>query len=112
MPQVKVYVYKPETNLRRGGSIQGPDNVIDVLKEPDRYVALEQCAGGAVVEGPDRNFWWVRIEVPRENGDVVTGWVSAVRIQGGRNDEPIRDVPPSPTVFEAGIGSAPAAPGG
>jgi hypothetical protein len=102
MSQSKVTVFKPDTNLRRGGSIHGPNNIITVLHEPATYVALEQCAGGEVTEGTNKNDWWVRIEVPLDD-TVISGWVSAVRIQGGGNDQPIKDVPQSPTRFEAAV---------
>jgi len=90
-----VKVFKPGTNLRTGGSTRGPNNVIKVLHDPREYEALEQCAGQDVSEGADFNFWWVRIRV----SDDVTGWVSAVRIQGGGNDEPIDGVPQRSTRF-------------
>lgn len=94
MPQPKVTVFKRDTNLRSGGSTRGPNNLLEVLGLPAVYVALEQCTGQDVVEGDDRNFWWVRMDTGTR-----TGWVSAVRIKEGGNDEPVPGVPQSPTRF-------------
>jgi hypothetical protein len=91
------------TNLRLGGSTKGDvvhDNIIGphfgVAK--GRYRALVQCAGEdveeVVGERTNTNFWWVLIETP-----LGTGWVSAVRIAEGGNDEPIDGVTKAATVF-------------
>ena len=44
--------------------------------------------------GP-KNFWWVLIET----GQNSVGWVSAVLIDEGGDNESIKDVPIVPTVF-------------
>lgn len=96
MSQSKVHVFKPQTNLRRGGSTRGPNNVIAVIGI-GFYTALEQCAGEDVVDGDDRNYWWVEIDTGTERG-----WVSAVRIKEGGNNEQVPTDPPIPalpTVF-------------
>lgn len=100
MSQPKITVIERDTNLRTGGSTHGPNNIITVLHDPATYVAYEQCAGEEVQEGNKKNRWWVRIEVPLEHA-YITGWVSAVRIQGGENGQPNSDVPQSPTRFES-----------
>lgn len=91
---MKVNVFKPGTNLRRGGSTRGPSNIITVLQQPGLYNALYQCTGQDVTEGDDKNCWWVKIETP-----VGEGWVSAVRIKEGPNNGPIPGVEERPTVF-------------
>jgi hypothetical protein len=92
MPMVKVF--KSGTNVRRGGSTQGqPDNIIGAIGIGE-YNAITQAAGQEVVEGANRNFWWVKLATP-----VGEGWVSAVRISTGGNDAPIPGVPTEATVF-------------
>lgn len=93
MSQPKVTVFKRDTNLRLGGSTRGPNNIVTVI-QPGLYTAFEQCAGEEVTEGDDSNFWWVKIDTGTEQG-----WVSAVRIKEGGNDQPIPGVREMPTVF-------------
>ena len=81
------------TTLRKGASTQGPNNIIGQPLAKGSYPALAQCAGGAVTEGGAVNFWWVKIDTPQG-----TGWVSAVRVLVGGNNEPIPGVPQVPTV--------------
>ena len=88
-----VTVFQNGTNVRRGGSTQGPNNVMGSI-DKGSYNALVQMAGGEVVQGSTRNFWWVLLETP-----VGTGWVSAVRIDSGGNDQPIPNVHQAPTTF-------------
>ena len=90
---VKVNVFKNGTNLRRGGSTRGPDNVISVINAGN-FEALYQCAGQDVTEGSNFNFWWVKIVVGSQQG-----WVSAVRIATGGNNDPIPGVEQRPTQF-------------
>lgn len=91
---VNVEVVANGTNVRRGGSTQGPDNIIGAI-DRGTYAANVQCAGGEVVEASGaRNFWWVQLVTP-----VGTGWVCATRIATGGNDQPIPGVPTAPTVF-------------
>jgi len=47
-----------------------------------------------VSEGGYSNYWWVKIVA---GGD--QGWVSAVLITGGNDNQPITGVDPRPTVF-------------
>ena len=77
------------TNLRRTGELDR-DNKIGTVDKGD-YEALHQCVGDRVTEGDDTNTWWVKIKAGNRQG-----WVSAVRITIGGNDEPIRDVPQRP----------------
>jgi hypothetical protein len=81
------------THLRRGVSTRGVPNLLATLPAGD-YPAYEQCAGEEVVlANGARNFWWVRIAAAG-----FTGWVSAVAILEGKNDEAIDNVPQVPTV--------------
>jgi hypothetical protein len=79
-------------NLRRGVSTKGVPNVIAVLPAGN-YPALEQCGGEEIVIGNARNFWWVKILAAG-----TSGWVSAVEVLEGDNDQAIANVPPVPTV--------------
>ena len=92
------------TNLRLGGSTQGePDNAIGSIPAGN-YTAIAQAAGQRVWDDQHRNtnFWWVLIDTPRGRG-----WVSAVRITEGGNDEVIRGVETIATVFEAPVPAGP-----
>jgi hypothetical protein len=93
------------TNLRRGGSTKGePDNLIGSIPA-GKYTAIAQAAGQRVWDDDDRNtnFWWVLlIDTPRG-----TGWVSAVRVAEGGNDEVIEGVRTIATVFEAAVPAGP-----
>lgn len=85
------------TNLRWGGSTEGDvdaPNVIGTLRAGD-YTALVQCAGQDVTEGADSNYWWVLLDTY-----LGRGWVSAVRILEGGNDEPIKNVTTAVTVYD------------
>jgi hypothetical protein len=90
---VKVHVFKPGTNLRRGGATRGPNNVIKVIGI-GHYEALYQSPGQDVKEGDDVNFWWVKIIAGADQG-----WVSAVRIATGGNNQPIPGVEQRPAVY-------------
>jgi hypothetical protein len=93
----KVHVFKNGTNLRAGGYVKqvnaDPDNVVEVIGA-GFYEALYQCGGSAVTEGSSRNYWWVKIKE-----GAVEGWVSAVRIKEGGNDEPVPGVPQRETRY-------------
>ena len=81
--------------VRRGGSTLGDqDNAVGHVGGGDIVTALVQCAGEKVDIGP-KNFWWVLIET----GPDSVGWVSAVLIDEGGDNEPIDEVPIAPTVF-------------
>jgi hypothetical protein len=75
------------TNVRLAGRFD-EDNVIAVT-HADKYEALHQCRGAFHQEGDQSNVWWVKIAL----GDGVEGWVHAVRITEGGDDQPIPDVP-------------------
>jgi hypothetical protein len=84
--------------LRRGVSADGGpevDNLKDVLPKGD-YPALAQCMGGRYVdEHHHHNFWWVLLDTPYGRG-----WVNAVWIDKGGENEPIPGVKHIATVFE------------
>jgi len=67
--------------------------VIGVINAGE-YLAFVQCAGEEVEERPYKNNWWVLLDTP-----VGKGWVSAVRIKTGRNDQPIPGVSTAATIF-------------
>jgi hypothetical protein len=96
--KVKVFT---KTYLRTGGFLDGPDNRIgaDPLP-PGEYEARAQCPGQEIKDGA-HNYWWVRLATPRGEG-----WVTAVHVATGDDDEPIPPVngvpiPLRPTVFVA-----------
>jgi hypothetical protein len=75
-----------KTNVRLAGRFD-EDNIIAVT-DVDKYEALHQCRGDYYEEGNQSNVWWVKIDL----GDGVGGWVHAVRILEGGDDEPIPGV--------------------
>jgi hypothetical protein len=80
-----VHVFKNGTNLRLAGLLED-DNIITAINA-NTYQALHQCVGDRVKEGDDTNTWWVKIVAGSRQG-----WVSAVRIKEGGNDQPIPGV--------------------
>lgn len=88
-----VHLFKAQTNLRTGCSTRGPDNLIAKLP-PGDYKPLHQCTGQDVSEGGDKNFWWVKIQTTNHGA----GWVSAINISIGGDNEPIPGVEQRPTV--------------
>jgi hypothetical protein len=82
-----VHVFKNGTNLRRAGLLES-DNIIAVINA-GTFEGLHQCVGDKVTEGNDTNTWWVKIVAGNHQG-----WVSAVRIKEGGNDEPVPGVQP------------------
>ena len=88
--------------IRRGGSTLGrPDNVVATIGGGGTHPALVQCAGEAVVIGQAENFWWVLIDTPQGRG-----WINAVLINEGRNNERIDRVPVARTTFGTPQGGA------
>jgi hypothetical protein len=79
-------------------ALVGPDNVIATIP-PGEYPAPYECAGEEVKEAGHFNFWWVKIVAGSEE-DPLVGWVPAVLVAGGDDDEPIPGVPQRPTEFE------------
>ena len=47
-----------------------------------------QSQGSQVVDGPYRNNWWVQV-----NAGGPIGWISAVYVSTGENDQPVPGVP-------------------
>jgi hypothetical protein len=89
----KVHVYAENTRLRTGGSKRGPDNVIKKI-QPGEYEALYQCTGQDITENGHSNYWWVKIKAGSDEG-----WVSAVLITQGGENQPIPGVDERATVF-------------
>lgn len=94
------------TTMRRGGCTKGGPDHDNIIGEPfsikkGEYTAFVQCACQKVSdEHGNHNIWWVFIETP-----LGRGWVSAVRIDEGQNDQPIDRVTKAATVFDApGLG--------
>ena len=78
------------TNIRLAGVLNA-DNIIGVTdaEKRNKYTALQQCKGAYYEEGNQSNVWWVEIDL----GNGVGGWVHAVRISEGGDDQPIPGVP-------------------
>jgi hypothetical protein len=90
---VKVKVWADGVHVRKGVShLSDPANSIGTINS-DEYTAIKQCAGGQVDEDGYRNFWWVQLDTP-----VGRGWVSAVYISTGGNQQPIPTVSKAATV--------------
>jgi hypothetical protein len=95
------------TNLRRGGSAKGDPAHDNLIGSPGvvaagNYTAFAQCAGQQATDQGNTNFWWVLVETPHG-----TGWVSAVRVDEGGNNQPIDGVRKAATVFEAAVPGGP-----
>lgn len=77
------------TNIRLTGRFDD-DNVIGQTdgQHDIKYKALHQCRGDFYEEGGQSNVWWVLIDLGGGHG----GWVHAVRILQGGDDQPIPDV--------------------
>lgn len=93
------------TTLRLGGSTKGDQDEPNVISPPEGlpkhdYLAYVQCAGQDVdvknaLGHRVFNYWWVLIETP-----FGRGWVSAVRIAEGGNNDKIDRVDPAATACE------------
>jgi hypothetical protein len=90
----KVLIVPGGGKLRMGGATRGPDNAVGTVEGGRTYPALVQVTCEDVTIGNARNFWWVMVDT----GHGV-GWISAVLIDEGGNDQKIKDVPVTSTVF-------------
>ena len=89
----KVTLFRPGTNVRRTGEIRDDNIVWNIAEAGSKFEALHQSEGDYVKEptghgGYYTNTWWVKIKVT----EYIEGWVSAVRIHEGGNDESVPDV--------------------
>ncbi|MDX3453162.1 peptidase M23 [Streptomyces sp. ME02-8801-2C] len=81
----QVYVWATGVNVRACPETSAACPPISGAQIGRRYVtAFCQRQGSAVVDGPYRNNWWVQV-----NAGGPIGWISAVYIRGGDNDQPV-----------------------
>lgn len=91
--QTTVHVFKP-TDVRR--YLSDPVDLVGPKGTHGHFVAYYQRrTDEEVVEGNDRNNWWVRVATPA--GD---GWVTAVHIDTGGSDAPVPGVYQAPQYFD------------
>ena len=84
-----VYVWATNVNVRVCPETSSACPPISGAQIGRRWVtAFCQTTGSEVVDGPYRNNWWVQV-----NAGGPIGWISAVYVRGGNNDEPIPSVP-------------------
>ncbi|MFJ9817354.1 hypothetical protein ACIRU3_19170 [Streptomyces sp. NPDC101151] len=84
-----VYVWATGVNVRACPQVSAECPPISGAQIGRRWVtAFCQRTGGEVTDGPYRNNWWVQV-----NAGGPIGWISAVYVRGGDNDEPVPGVP-------------------
>lgn len=84
-----VYVWATGVNVRVCPEVSAACPPISGAQIGKRWVtAFCQRTGSEVADGPYRNNWWVQVDA---GGPI--GWVSAVYVRGGNNDEPIPGLP-------------------
>ncbi|MFJ6742719.1 hypothetical protein ACIQOU_27985 [Streptomyces sp. NPDC091279] len=85
----QVYVWATDVNLRPCPQVSSACAPNGGARLGRQYVvAYCQALGGRVVDGPYENAYWVEVAV---NGQV--GWISAVYVRGGDNNQPIPGIP-------------------
>lgn len=83
-----------QSRMRSGVAVDGPNNLVLDPLPAGSYPATKQCVGERVtLQSGATNIWWVQITAQGK-----TGWVSAVVITVGGNNQPIANVPQAPTV--------------
>lgn len=90
-----IHVVSAGAQLYRGGSTRSEPWYQPVQIPGGPVSARGQCGGEDFDIGSQFNFRWVYVTGPGH----AAGWVSAVQIREGGNDDPIPGVPSFPTVF-------------
>ncbi|MFF8401597.1 hypothetical protein ACF1AB_05165 [Streptomyces sp. NPDC014846] len=84
-----VYVWATGVNVRACPQVSSACPPISHAQIGKRWVtAFCQRTGSEVTDGPYRNDWWVQVDA---GGPI--GWISAVYVRGGANDEPVPGLP-------------------
>ncbi|GAA3901533.1 hypothetical protein GCM10023084_62470 [Streptomyces lacrimifluminis] len=84
-PEVELYVWATGVNVRACPEVSAACPAIAGAQIGKRWVtAFCQRQGTQVVDGPYRNNWWVQV-----NAGGPVGWISAVYVRGGDNDQPV-----------------------
>ncbi|WP_432168972.1 hypothetical protein [Streptomyces sp. 1222.5] len=84
-----VYVWATGVNVRACPQVSSACPPISHAQIGKRWVtAFCQRTGSEVTDGPYRNNWWVQADA---GGPI--GWISAVYVRGGGNDEPVPGLP-------------------
>ncbi|MER0450022.1 hypothetical protein ABR738_36695 [Streptomyces sp. Edi4] len=81
----QVYVWATGVNVRECAGTSASCPPIGHAQIGKRWVtAYCQRQSTEVVDGPYRNNWWVQV-----NAGGPIGWISAVYVRGGDNDQPV-----------------------
>ncbi|MFE6867300.1 peptidase M23 [Kitasatospora sp. NPDC057692] len=84
----QVYVWATDVNVRACAGVSASCPPIGLAQIGQRWVtAFCQVRSTEVVDGPYYNNWWVKVDA---GGPV--GWISAVYVRGGDNDQPVPGV--------------------
>ncbi|MFE9449931.1 hypothetical protein [Streptomyces sp. NPDC006739] len=84
-----VYVWATGVNVRDCPQVSADCPPISGAQIGRRWVtAFCQRTGSEVTDGPYRNDWWVQV-----NAGGPIGWISAVYVRGGDNDQPVPALP-------------------
>ncbi len=87
--ETQVYVWATGVNVRACPETSAACPPIAGAQIGKRKVtAYCQRQGSQVVDGPYRNNWWVQV-----NAGGPIGWISAVYVSTGENDQPVPGVP-------------------
>ncbi|MFG2310824.1 hypothetical protein ACGFS9_19430 [Streptomyces sp. NPDC048566] len=84
----QVYVWATGVNLRPCPRVTEVCRPTGVRLGREYVAAYCQALGDRVVDGPYRNVYWVEVAA---HGRV--GWISAVYVRGGADDQPVPGVP-------------------
>ncbi|MYR58092.1 hypothetical protein GTY54_18265 [Streptomyces sp. SID625] len=81
----QLYVWATGVNVRECAGVSAGCPPIKYAQIGKRWVtAYCQRQSSEVVDGPYRNNWWVQV-----NAGGPIGWISAVYVRGGDNDQPV-----------------------
>ncbi|WP_018565738.1 hypothetical protein [Streptomyces sp. PsTaAH-124] len=83
-----VYVWATGVNLRPCPRVSTTCRPTGVRLGREYAAAYCQAVGDRVVDGPYENTYWVQVAA---HGQV--GWISAVYVRGGDNNQPVPGVP-------------------
>lgn len=85
----QLYVWATGVNVRECAGVSAACPPIKYAQIGKRWVtAFCQRRSSEVVDGPYRNNWWVQV-----NAGGPIGWISAVYVRGGDNDQPVPGLP-------------------
>ncbi|MFE6867302.1 hypothetical protein ACFVFS_12125 [Kitasatospora sp. NPDC057692] len=84
----EVYVWATDVNLRPCPQLSDACRPTGVRLGHEYVATYCQALGDRAVDGPYANAYWVEVAA---RGQV--GWISAVYVRGGDNDQPVPGIP-------------------